>query len=237
MSADNHWVVIPAAGTGTRMQSEIPKQYLQLCGKTILEHTVQCFLDHGSMRGIVVVLNPDDTYWQSTALAGDDRIRVVTGGDERCHSVLNGLHALADLAADTDWVLVHDAARPCLGRHDIDCLLREVGAHPAGGLLAAPVRDTLKRANPRGEITATVDRERLWQALTPQMFRYAKLTEALKRALDNHEIVTDEAQAIEMTGVKPLLIRGDISNIKITQMGDLELAELYLQQRGASPCV
>lgn len=232
MPSANYWVVIPAAGTGSRMQSDVPKQYLKLCGKTILEHTAEHFIRHPKIKGIIVVLNSDDPCWQLTSLATNDQVRSATGGSERCHSVLNGLTALSDLAKENDWVLVHDAARPCLSADDIDHLLSEVADHPVGGILAVPVRDTMKRANDSNEISETIERNGLWHALTPQMFRYGKLVQALTEAIKNQEIVTDEAQAVELTGVKPLLIQGQTSNIKITQMGDIELAEFYLRSRG-----
>lgn len=231
MTSVNYWVVIPAAGTGSRMQSDTPKQYLQLAGKPVLQHALECFLQHPRIRAVVVVLAADDPYWPALSIASHDRVMTSTGGSERCHSVLNGLKTLADVAAGNDWVLVHDAARPCLTGADLDRLLDTVGDHAVGGILAAPVRDTMKRGGADHEIAATVDRRDLWHAMTPQMFRYEKLLKALSTALENHEMVTDEAQAMEMTGVKPLLVEGHISNIKITQMGDLDVAKFYLQRR------
>ena len=231
MSSAKYWVVIPAAGTGSRMQSEIPKQYLKLGDRTVLEHTVEKFTRHKKISRIVVVISPDDPYWQTTTLAGNDQVSTASGGKERCDSVLNGLKALADYASEQDWVLVHDAARPCVSGKEIDSLITGAGDHKVGGILAVPVRDTMKRGNTHDEITETVNRDGLWHALTPQMFRYGKLVEAMTRASAAGKKVTDEAQAMELTGVNPLLVKGEISNIKITQMGDLELARFYLQQQ------
>ncbi|MCG8325840.1 MAG: 2-C-methyl-D-erythritol 4-phosphate cytidylyltransferase [Thiotrichales bacterium] len=232
MSSAKNWVVIPAAGIGTRMQAEMPKQYMKLRDKTVLEHAAERFLQHSAIEGIVVVVNASDPYWPGNPLSGNQRIMTTTGGNERCHSVLNGLELLTAHADENDWVLVHDAARPCLCNAELDRLLAEIADHADGGLLALPVRDTMKRCNKDNEITGTVERDGLWHALTPQMFRLGPLLLALKESIDRSEIVTDEAQAMEKTGVKPLLVRGEVSNIKITRTGDLELAEFYLNSRG-----
>jgi len=226
-----YWAVIPAAGIGTRMELTTPKQYLTLQGRALLEHVLQCFCDHPAIAGIVVALAPEDPFWGELAIAGHDKITTVTGGLERCHSVLNGLQALQEAAARDDWVLVHDAARPCLRRADIDALIEALAAHPVGGILAIPVRDTMKRAGPGNVIEATVDRTRLWHALTPQMFRLGLLEQALAAAVAAGSLVTDEAQAVEITGRQPLLVPGHPDNIKVTHRSDLPLAELFLSQQ------
>ncbi len=226
-----HWAVIPAAGIGTRMQLETPKQYLTLSGRTILEHTLRPFIDHADINGIVVALAPEDPYWEKLAMAGHEKIRTTVGGEERCHSVRNGLRALEETAGADDWILVHDAARPCLRRQDIDRLMETLADHDVGGILALPVRDTMKRAGPDSEILETVDREGLWHALTPQMFRLQLLGRCLDRVLAADGTVTDEAQAVELCGYRPLLVPGHPDNIKITHRIDLPLAELFLSQQ------
>ncbi len=174
------WLVIPAAGVGRRMGAERPKQYLEVAGRTIIEHTLNRFLDYPGLQGIVVALGEQDPYWPLLACSSDARIERVTGGGERADSVRNALLALIDRAADTDWVLVHDAARPCLGCDDLARLLDALRDHPVGGILATPARDTMKRVNDTGEIEATVDRATLWHAQTPQMFRLGSLLQSLE---------------------------------------------------------
>ena len=225
------WVVIPAAGIGTRMKMETPKQYLMLRGKTILEHTLQRFLQHDVIQGIVVALAPHDPYWEKLTVAAHEKIHITEGGAERYHSVLNGLNALKDHAEEDDWVLVHDAVRPCLREEDIDLLINSLIDHPVGGILAIPVRDTMKRVGDNQAIHETVDREGLWHALTPQMFRLNILEQAISAAVNSNDMVTDEAQAIERLGKQPLLVSGNPDNIKITHPSDLPLAELFLSQQ------
>ncbi|MDU9393188.1 2-C-methyl-D-erythritol 4-phosphate cytidylyltransferase [Pseudomonas sp. zfem002] len=222
------WAVIPAAGVGARMAADRPKQYLQLGGRTILEHSLNCFLDHPSLKGMVVSLAADDPYWPGLACASDLRIQRAAGGRERADSVLNALLLLhAQGAADSDWVLVHDAARPNLARSDLDHLLAELAEDPVGGLLAVPARDTLKRADADGRVVATVDRSTIWQAYTPQMFRLGALHRALADSLVADVAITDEASAIEWAGQAPRLIEGRSDNIKVTRPEDLE----WLRQR------
>ena len=178
------WVVIPAAGIGSRMRADRPKQYLQLAGRTILEHSLNCFLDHPQLKGLVLSLAVDDPWWPTLPGASDPRIQRADGGNERADSVLNGLLRLLELGAQqNDWVLVHDAARPNLARSDLDQLLGALASDPVGGLLAVPARDTLKRAGADGRVAETVDRSLIWQAYTPQMFRFAALHRALADAL------------------------------------------------------
>jgi len=224
------WAVIPAAGVGARMAADRPKQYLQLGGQTILEHSLDCFLDHPCVKGVVVSVAADDPYWPGLRCANDPRIQRAAGGQERADSVLNALLLLhAQGAADSDWVLVHDAARPNLARSDLDRLLAELADDPVGGLLAVPARDTLKRADAKGRVTATIDRSTVWQAYTPQMFRLGALHRALADSLVADVAITDESSAIEWAGQAPRLIEGRSDNIKVTRPEDLE----WLRQRWA----
>jgi 2-C-methyl-D-erythritol 4-phosphate cytidylyltransferase len=222
------WAVIPAAGVGSRMRADRPKQYLTLAGRTILEHTLACFLDHPGLKGIVVSLAEDDPFWPQLPCADDARIHRAPGGSERADSVFNALLRLVELGADgNDWVLVHDAARPNLARSDLDNLLAVLAEDPVGGLLAVPARDTLKRAGPDGRVRETVDRSVIWQAYTPQMFRLAPLQHALADARVAGVAVTDEASAMEWAGLAPRLVEGRADNLKVTRPEDLQ----WLAQR------
>ena len=221
------WAVIPAAGVGARMAADRPKQYLQLGGRTILEHSLGCFLDHPSLKGLVVSLAVDDPYWPSLACAGDPRIQRADGGSQRSGSVLNALLQLNALgASDDDWVLVHDAARPNLSREDLDTLLAELAHDPVGGLLAVPARDTLKRVDKHGRVVESIDRSLIWQAYTPQMFRLGALHRALADSLVADAVITDEASAMEWSGQAPRLVEGRADNIKVTRPEDLEWLRL-----------
>jgi 2-C-methyl-D-erythritol 4-phosphate cytidylyltransferase len=224
-------VIIPAAGSGSRMQSEVPKQYLLLAGKPVLQHTLDALLQHPAMRRVLLVLAPDDSHFDRFDWSTYAKSLVVAriGGDSRAASVRNGLRYLQPHTADSDWVLVHDAARPCLGQAELQRLFAELQPHPVGGILAVPVADTLKRADSAQHVEATVSRAHLWQAQTPQMFRYGLLLRALQNAAD--ESVTDEASAVEQLGLRPALVMGSARNIKITLPGDLPFAEWILQQK------
>ncbi|MGL5799458.1 MAG: 2-C-methyl-D-erythritol 4-phosphate cytidylyltransferase [Plesiomonas sp.] len=229
--------VIPAAGIGSRMQSSIPKQYLPLQGLTILEHTVQALLRDTRISSVVIALHPDDRWFDTLALRSHPRIRTVTGGNERADSVLAALRSIED---DSAWVLVHDAARPCLHASDLDKLLtfadRPWQANmPIGAILASPVRDTMKRGNASHTIDHTVDRTQLWHALTPQMFPSGLLRDCLEKALAEQAVITDEASALEFCGFQPYLVNGRADNIKVTQPEDLELARFYLAHSLALP--
>jgi len=226
------WAVVPAAGVGRRMGASVPKQYLDLAGRPVIEYCLALFLDHPRIAGVVVALDPGDGYWPQTAFAQHIDIRRVDGGRERCHSVLNVLDLLAAEANEADWVLVHDAARPCLRGGDVDRLLKVLPEHPVGGLLGVPLRDTMKQVGDGGSVLGTVPREDLWHAFTPQMFRLGLLRRALRAALDQGSLVTDEASAMELVGLAPLLVEGHADNIKITRPEDLPLARFYLQQQG-----
>ncbi len=231
------WVVVPAAGAGRRMGVATPKQYLPLAGRAVIDHALARFVDHPRIAGILVVLDPGDQRWPQTEYADNPRVRRVDGGAERCHSVLNALDTLAKLATPEDWVLVHDAARPCLRPSDLERLMDLLRDDPVGGILATPVRDTMKRADPTGRIGATVDRTSLWHALTPQMFRLGLLHGALADAVGAGALVTDDAAAIERLGHAPRLIEGHADNLKITRPEDLPLAHFFLesQARGGAP--
>lgn len=226
--------VIPAAGSGRRMASDVPKQYLPLAGRTVIEHTLERIAAHPALGRVAIAVSADDTRLMTLSLP-PNCVQVI-GGAERCHSVLAGLEALAAEATAQDWVLVHDAARPCVRGADIDRMLRELAAHPVGGILAVPVRDTLKRCTPEGDIERTVERTALWQAQTPQMFRYGVLRGALEDALAAGVLVTDEAQAVERAGHTPRVVAGHADNLKITHPEDLALAGLILAaQRAGDP--
>ncbi|MBD1550495.1 2-C-methyl-D-erythritol 4-phosphate cytidylyltransferase [Pseudomonas typographi] len=221
------WAVIPAAGVGARMAADRPKQYMLLAGRTLLEHTLACFLDHPNLKGAVVSLAADDPYWPTLACAADPRISRAPGGRERADSVLNALVQLsAQGAAEDDWVLVHDAARPNLARSDLDELLATLAGDPVGGLLAVPAHDTLKRADTQGRVAQTIDRSVIWHAYTPQMFRLGPLQRAIADALVARVAVTDEASAMEWAGLAPRLVQGRADNIKITRPEDLEWLRL-----------
>ncbi len=234
------WVVIPAAGVGARMAADRPKQYLPLAGCTVLEHSLRCFSHRPRVSGIVLAVALEDAYWADLELHTEVPLHCVAGGEERAQSVLNALqflHALMQAEppeSQDPWVLVHDAARPCVRAEDIDKLLSDLNDDPVGGLLAIPVRDTMKRADADGRVACTEPRAGLWHALTPQMFRLGCLKGSLEDALAQGQQVTDESSALELAGFTPRLIEGHADNIKITRPEDLALAEFFLQQRGVT---
>ncbi|MGM0769502.1 MAG: 2-C-methyl-D-erythritol 4-phosphate cytidylyltransferase [Pseudomonadota bacterium] len=232
MAHPRFWLIVPAAGIGQRMQSECPKQYLKIDHRFILDITLSRTLEAAPFAGCVVALNPADAWWSSTDASKDARIQTCPGGSERADSVLAALQALAGTAAPDDWVLVHDAARPCLHPDDLVRLMSQLEHHAVGGLLAAPVADTIKRSGPTGlpEVVETVDRRQLWRALTPQMFRYSTLVAALRHALNEGHPVTDESSAVEFSGNIPVLVEGRPDNIKVTVPADLALAGFILSQ-------
>ncbi|MFW5426522.1 MAG: 2-C-methyl-D-erythritol 4-phosphate cytidylyltransferase [Methylophagaceae bacterium] len=231
MTNQTVWAIVPAAGIGSRMQADRPKQYLELEGSTVLEHTLQRLASHDRVKGIIVAVAENDPWWAQVSVNSDTPIHVVVGGKERADSVYNALKALAKLSDDDPWVLVHDAARPCLRHQDIDQMLSKLASHPVGGILGIPITDTVKRAGADNEITETVMREGLWRASTPQMFRLNTLKDALQMAKQQQLIVTDEASAIELAGLKAIMVEGHSDNIKITVPQDLALARLFLQQQ------
>lgn len=227
------WAVVPAAGVGRRMGSAIPKQYLQLQGRMVIDHTVERLLLHPSVDSLYLALGTDDGWWGDSEFSAHPDLVRVDGGRERCHSVRNALARLAQQARPSDWVLVHDAARPCVRRADIDRLIERLAGHAVGGLLGMPVRDTMKRGDAQGRVLQTVERDQLWHAFTPQMFRFGVLFDALQGALDADVLVTDEASAVEWAGQHPVMVEGHADNLKITRPEDLRLAAYYLEQQTA----
>lgn len=226
-----YWAVVPAAGVGARMGSLVPKQYLPIHGKTVIEHSIHKLLAITDLQRIYVALSEDDCYWPELAIANYPTICRVNGATERAGSVLNALLAISTHASDSDWVLVHDAARPCVEVTDIEALIASVGNHDIGGILGVPVSDTLKRVHDREVIFGTVDRTQLWQAQTPQLFRLGLLRTCLQRALAEAQTITDEASALEAYGYQPLIVKGCNSNLKITYPEDVMMASLLLQQQ------
>lgn len=229
MNSEQVWAIVPAAGIGARMLADRPKQYLPLDGKTVIEHTLERLASHPHITGLIVAIAEHDPYWQSLTLPIHCPIHVVNGGVERADSVFNALQYLSTLSNEDPWVLVHDAARPCLRHQDIDHMLMELMTHQVGGILGIPVNDTVKRVNSFHEITDTVCRQGLWRASTPQMFRLQALKMALATAKQQQLMVTDEASAMELVGLKPMMVEGHFDNIKITMPHDLALASLFLQ--------
>lgn len=223
MTTPAFWAVIPAAGIGSRMRADRPKQYLDLAGRSILERTLDCFLGHPRLKGLVVCLAADDPWWPNLPSASNELIQRAEGGRERADSVLNGLLRLTELGgASDDWVLVHDAARPNLARTDLDRLLNELADDAVGGLLGVPARDTLKRVGVDGRVQETIDRSVVWLAYTPQMFRLGALHRALADALVADAAITDEASAMEWAGYAPRMVEGRVDNIKVTTPEDLQ---------------
>jgi 2-C-methyl-D-erythritol 4-phosphate cytidylyltransferase / 2-C-methyl-D-erythritol 2,4-cyclodiphosphate synthase len=227
------WAIVPAAGSGARFAAAAsgaaPKQYAQLLGATVLEWSLRSLLAEPRVHAVVVALAADDVHWPKIAARlNSSKLRTVVGGANRQDSVANGLEALTQQAAADDWVLVHDAARPCLSAADLTALLDTVGsAVSCGAVLAAPIVDTVKRDVP-AELT-TVDRQGMWRALTPQVFAFAQLREALRAAAAAGVAVTDESQAIERLGLRPALVPGSPFNVKITRAADLEMASAILK--------
>jgi len=234
-----YWAVIPAAGSGRRMASAVPKQYLTMHGRSVLEWSLQPFLDDVRCHAVIVAIAVDDEHWSRLNLR-HHKLHVVFGGAERADSVLAGLNALLDdqaprtrrQAAMNDWVLVHDAARPCLHRDDLDSLLAAArDGETVGALLATPLADTLKQANADQRVAQTLSRADLWRALTPQMFRLGELRTALQHAAAQRVVVTDESSAMEAMGQYARLVAGRSDNLKITMPEDLLLAESILAAR------
>lgn len=228
---DTFWAIVPAAGHGSRMLADRPKQYLPLLDKPVIFHTLQRLLSHPQIEGVVVAVAEDDPYWRALSLPADWQIQVVTGGKERVDSVLNALTHLAKTTSDNPWILVHDAARPCLRHEDIDRMVTQLHKDPVGGILGVPVIETVKRVNADNRIIETVNRDSLWRAATPQMFRLQPLIAAIELTRQAQCKITDEASAMEYAGVQPKMIEGHSDNIKITLPQDLALAALFLKQQ------
>ncbi len=235
-SSPKFWAVIPAAGIGSRFGSQTPKQYLKLLDKTILEHTIEKFLSCDWINRVVVAIREDDPFWPSLAVANNPRVTKVTGGGERADSVLSGLTYLEKYASEYDWVLVHDAARPCVTQLQLNALKLALKDDSVGGIMAQPASDTIKVAHanlPTSDVAlpsvkSTLDRNRIWLAQTPQMFRLSNLTAALESAFNSKQQVTDEASAMELAGYSVKLFPGSRNNIKITVSEDLALAEAII---------
>ncbi len=228
------WAIVPAAGKGTRMGAALPKQYLPLAGKTVIEHTLERLLRIVDIEQVVVAISATDQCWQDLPVASDKRVEVVAGGGERSESVLNGLYHLDGQADKLDWVLVHDAARPCIVPDTIRELINSVGDHLIGGILGVPVSDTLKQINSQFGIEGTIDRRLVWHAQTPQLFRYGVLRDALERARNDDLDITDEASALEALGYCPRMIEGRSDNLKITRQDDLWMAEMIMRSQSAA---
>lgn len=226
------WAVVPAAGSGTRMGGALPKQYLPLAGRRLAEHTLEALLAVPCLHEVVVAIAPGDAHWEMLPAGLRSRVRRVDGGASRAASVLNALHGFSRVPHEDDWVLVHDMARPCIRTERVATLVSELAADAVGGLLALPLTDTLKRADATQRVVATLARESLWRAQTPQMFRFGLLERALRDAMDAGIETTDEAMAIERLGLQPRLLMGSEDNIKVTRPEDLALAEYYLSHCG-----
>lgn len=225
-----HFAIVPAAGSGTRMASDLPKQYLPLLGQPLIRHALTTLCAAPEIDKVYVVLSVGDAQWRQHdwRALGPKLVPLFCGGATRADSVLAGLRAIAGETAASDWILVHDAARPCLAPWHIDKLIRELAHDEVGGLLAVPVADTLKRADAHRHVAATLPRDSLWQAQTPQMFRHQVLLHALRSC--DAEQATDEAAAVEALGLRPKLVQCDSSNLKVTHAQDFALAELILRQ-------
>lgn len=224
------WAIVPAGGRGTRFGGAVPKQYATVAGEPLIAHTLHALLSHSGVAGAVVALPEDDTHWPGWAALVGKPIVTCRGGESRADSVLAALEALPDDVRADDFVLVHDAARPLLRGADLDALLERGRNDPVGAILAAPVRDTLKRAGDDSGIDGTEPRERLWRALTPQLFRRLQLTRALQAARDAGIVPTDEAMAMERLGHRPLLVEGSEDNLKVTTQADLAYVEFLLSR-------
>jgi 2-C-methyl-D-erythritol 4-phosphate cytidylyltransferase len=231
MNAPRVHALIPAAGRGTRYGGAVLKQYLPIRGKAVLAHSIGAFQFHPLIASITVVLADDDKWFESSVGSLSSAVKTVIGGDTRAESVRNGLRFIAENHSDSDWVLVHDAARPCLSPASLDRLLDEGLQTPEGAILAMPVGDTLKRAGEAQEIISTLDRQGLWAAQTPQLFPVGILAEAIDKAHKSGCELTDEASAMEFAGATPKLVMGSAANIKITHSSDLAIAEVLLGGR------
>lgn len=229
---DNQFVVIvPAAGVGKRMLASCPKQYLTINQQSILMLTTNRLLSHPKINKVILVLSDEDEYFEQTELAQNTNIVRVSGGEERVNSVLNGLYTID--VEKYPWVLVHDAARPCITHSDIDKIIEQCLSNNCGGLLAAEMVDTIKQNSEdnRNVVGSTIDRSNLWQAFTPQLYKTTELTEAIVQGLAQNLTITDESSAIELAGFPSLLVQGRRDNIKITRPEDITLATFYLEQQ------
>jgi len=223
--------LIPAAGRSVRFGGALPKQYCQLLGKPVLAHSIEAVQKHPLVRGVTVALAPDDRWYDELIRPQFPRVATVAGGESRAETVISGLRQVMDQDPGCEWVLVHDAARPCLTPTSLRNLLEKGLGNRCGAILAVPVSDTLKQADDRGFIERTIDRSKVWAAQTPQLFPIRDLAGNLESALARGLVPTDEAAAMEAAGARPLLVECDSGNIKITGAGDLALAELIMQRQ------
>ena len=223
------WAVVPAAGVGKRMNADRPKQYLELADKTVIEHTLLRLLSADVFTAVAVAISKEDPYWPELEVAKHEKIITADGGKERADSVLSALRSIRSFAADEDWVLVHDAARPCITATDIKLLIDTLRDDEIGGILALSSHDTLKDVQGKN-IHGTLDRSHIWRALTPQMFKYGSLKNALEIA-EGNPAITDEASALELQGLQPKIVEGRPDNIKITRPEDLALAQFYMEHQ------
>ncbi len=226
----NFWAVVPAAGVGKRMNADRPKQYLELAGKTVIEHTLLRLLSAKVFTAVAVAISEEDPYWPDLDVSAHKKIITAAGGKERADSVLSALKAIRTVASDDDWVLVHDAARPCITTIDIHHLIDSLKTDEIGGILALSSHDTLKSVQGDNIIVGTLDRSHIWRALTPQMFRYGLLKNALEAA-EGNTAITDESSALELQGMQPKIVEGRPDNIKITRPEDLALAQFYMEHQ------
>ncbi|MCS5592962.1 MAG: 2-C-methyl-D-erythritol 4-phosphate cytidylyltransferase [Porticoccaceae bacterium] len=234
--SSNYWAIVPAAGVGRRFSADIPKQFHQLHGELVAQHTLSRLLSITGIKRIVAPCDPSSGYWSRVRATSNPRVQLIVGGETRARSVLNGLVAIQQDASPDDWVLVHDMARPCVTRMDINKLIGNLEEHPVGGFLAAPINDTLKLVTSDNKVTKTVDRNQYRIAQTPQMFRARMLQEAIQSMFDNQLEPTDEASAIEYIGEQAMVIDGRQDNIKITRREDLMIAEAILQDQEKQGC-
>ena len=230
-SQSKYWAIVPAAGVGQRFAADIPKQFHYLNGTLVAQHTLSRLLSLPLINAIIAPCDVASGYWSKVPATSDRRVRLVAGGAQRAHSVLNGLVALEELAAENDWVLVHDMARPCTTAGNISKLIDEVGDHPVGGILAAPINDTLKIIDADKSIVSTVNRAQYRAAQTPQMFRFGLLKSSIKAMLKEQKFPTDEASAIEYAGLSAMVVEGRQDNIKITRREDLAIAEAIMKNQ------
>ena len=222
------WAIIPAAGVGARMQKDCPKQYIKIGPKTVLEHSLAVFLACDRIEGVQLCISPEDVYWKDIAISHSRLLDTAHGGATRAQTVKRGLDALSEVAEDNDWVLVHDAARPCLNQDQLEFLIDELKTESVGGIFAVPIADTLKRVTSQNLINETVDRSDLWAAQTPQMFRYGILKKCVNACIDQQLDITDEASAIEAFDHKVKIVEGSRANIKLTYPQDVIFVEYFL---------
>ena len=232
----NIWAIVPAAGIGQRMGTSKPKQYMDINKKPVLAHTLDTICQLPQISKVVIPLHPEDHYWHELMHLPYNNFVTITGGTARQDSVLNALAYLENKANPQDFILVHDAVRPCVSVANMSELLAQIISHPVGGLWGVPVRDTLKQVDAAGQVMHTVSREHLWQAQTPQIFRFELLYLALKKAKHDNINLTDEASAIEYLGYHPKMVQGSYANIKITWPEDLISASLWFKQLENRAC-